>query len=33
MVVDLAGLEVRVGVVGETWEDVAVDHEISLTFP
>jgi len=33
MVVDLAGLEVRVGVVGETWEDVAVDHDISITFP
>jgi hypothetical protein len=33
MVVDLAGLEVRVGVVGETWEDVAVDHEITITFP
>jgi hypothetical protein len=33
MVVDLAGLEVRVGVVGETWEDVAVDHGLSITFP
>ena len=33
MVVDLAGLEVRVGVMGETWEDVAVDHEITITFP
>jgi hypothetical protein len=30
---DLSDLEVGVGGVGETWEDVAVDHEISLTFP
>jgi len=30
---DLSDLEVGVGGVGETWEDVAVDHEISITFP
>jgi hypothetical protein len=30
---DLSDLEVGVGGVGETWEDVAVDHDISITFP